>query len=319
MMQIRLVQPSDAPSLCEIYNHAVLNSTATMDTEPRSLEAQLLWIEKHDGNPFPAWVMVNEHDMVVGYASLSPYNPKPGYRTTAEVSVYVHFHHRAKGIGHSLLEHLLSEAPKYNFVTLISLITSDNQISLRLHHQLGFSIVGTLTQIARKFDKWVDVVILNHNLLTKEASNSDFNIPNMRETTNKEFATLQKTLMQKRYARCEFREFETSLAEFGPSKPDNIYLLLDAFVQKLNLNPLGNTWVEVDGQTALWLLQMGLRYEQTYGAETMTQEQAASFVKEFTDLFGQPQKGVMAWTKQKRFFLAGGLCNTDNSLLKENH
>jgi L-amino acid N-acyltransferase YncA len=170
MMQIRLVQPSDAPALCEIYNHAVLNSTATMDTEPRSLEAQLLWIEKHDGNPFPAWVMVNEHDMVVGYASLSPYNPKPGYRTTAEVSVYVHFHHRAKGIGHSLLDHLLSEAPKYNFVTLISLITSDNTVSIHLHQKLGFSRVGKLTQIARKFDKWVDVVIMNHNLLINVSS-----------------------------------------------------------------------------------------------------------------------------------------------------
>jgi L-amino acid N-acyltransferase len=164
-MYIRLVQPEDAPALCEIYNHAVLNLTATMDTEPRDLATQLLWVEKHDGNPFPAWVAVNEYDMVVGYASLSPYNPKPGYRTTAEVSVYVHHDHQRLGIGRMLLSYLLSEAPQYGFVTLISLITSDNTVSLHLHQKLNFSTVGTLTKIARKFNKWVDVIVMQYSTL----------------------------------------------------------------------------------------------------------------------------------------------------------
>jgi L-amino acid N-acyltransferase len=163
-MHIRLVQPSDAPALCEIYNHAVLHTTATMDTEPRSVEAQMLWIDKHDANPFPAWVAVNTDNVVVGYASLSPYNPKPGYRTTAEVSVYVHHDYQKQGIGRLLLTHLLTEAPNYGFVTLISLITSDNTASLFLHEKLNFHTVGTLTHIAKKFNTWVDVVIMGYTL-----------------------------------------------------------------------------------------------------------------------------------------------------------
>ena len=163
--QIRLIELADAPALCAIYNHAVAHTTATMDTEPRPIKTQEEWIRSHQGDPFPAWVALNPADNteVVGYASLSPYNPKLGYRTSAEVSVYVHPDYQGQGIGQQLLTYLIAEAPRYGFVTLVSLITADNQVSLHLHQKLGFTTVGTLTKIARKFDQWVDVVTMQYS------------------------------------------------------------------------------------------------------------------------------------------------------------
>lgn len=163
---IRPVTHDDNMSLREIHHWAVNNTTATMDTEPRSPDAQSAWIDAHDGDPYPALVaedatgdpgMVGQ---VLGYASLSPYIPRPGYRTTAEVSVYVHPNWQGVGVGQQLLTALTREARRRGFVSLVSLISEDNTASLRLHQAQGFERAGTLRQAGRKFDRWVDVTFM---------------------------------------------------------------------------------------------------------------------------------------------------------------
>lgn len=159
-LRVRPVRPEDAEALRAIYNDSVATTTATMDTEPRSPEQQAAWIGEHDGNPFPALVAEDEEGHLLGYASLSPYNRKSGYATTAEVSVYVHRDWRGHGIGSSLLGALVEDAERRGFRALIALITSGNAASLRLHERHGFAIVGTLHHVARKFDTWVDVTLM---------------------------------------------------------------------------------------------------------------------------------------------------------------
>jgi phosphinothricin acetyltransferase len=163
---VRAAERRDLEGLLTIYNWAVANTTATMDTDPRSHAAQLEWLEAHDGNPYPALVAepMGELGTIVGYASLSPYNRKPGYRTSAEVSVYVHPGWHRQGIGNTLLQELITIAPRHGFVSLISLITADNEASLQLHTRHGFENIGTLRQVGRKFDRWVDVTFMQRIL-----------------------------------------------------------------------------------------------------------------------------------------------------------
>ena len=158
----RPVELRDAPALLRIYNWAVQNTTATMDTSDRTLETQEAWIAAHDGMPYPAIVAEDAGGDagVVAYASLSAFNPKPGYRQTAEVSVYVHCDWHGLGIGSALLSSLLVEADRRGFVSLIALITGDNAASLHIHRKQGFVDAGNLHRVARKFGEWVDVAIL---------------------------------------------------------------------------------------------------------------------------------------------------------------
>jgi phosphinothricin acetyltransferase len=39
-------------------------------------------------------------------------------------------------------------------------IDADNAPSLALHERVGFAEVGRMREIARKFDRWVDLVLL---------------------------------------------------------------------------------------------------------------------------------------------------------------
>ncbi|MCX6366710.1 MAG: GNAT family N-acetyltransferase [Armatimonadetes bacterium] len=160
---IRLVRPEDAESIRAIYNEAVRTTTATLDTQERDLPTQLAWIEKHQGDPYPGFVAEDREGIILGCASLSPYNPKPGYRGTAENSVYVDPHAQGHGIGEALLQALLDDAPHREIRTIVALISADNLASLQLHRKLGFRTLGTLERVGRKFGRDVDVTILQRH------------------------------------------------------------------------------------------------------------------------------------------------------------
>jgi L-amino acid N-acyltransferase len=169
---VRSARDEDAEAIRAIYNEAVANLTATMDVEPRTAQEQAVWMALHDGNPYPAFVAEDTSGNIAGYASLSPYNRKPGYRTTAEVSVYIHCDCRGRGIGRLLLEKLIDEAAAHGFYALVALITAENAASLHLHERCGFEYIGTLRRVGRKFDRWVDVTFMQrfvpHPLAEKE-------------------------------------------------------------------------------------------------------------------------------------------------------
>ncbi len=160
---LRPADPGDAEAIRAIYNASVATETASLDTEPRSAEAQAQWMRRHDFDPWPAYVAVSDGD-IVGWASLSPYNPKPGYRTTAENSLYVRADQRGAGVGTALLRHLVDEAPRHGIREIVALITGTNLVSLRLHEQFGFRLVGRLENVGRKFDRWVDVVLMQRSV-----------------------------------------------------------------------------------------------------------------------------------------------------------
>ncbi|HLH27297.1 MAG TPA: GNAT family N-acetyltransferase, partial [Acidimicrobiales bacterium] len=96
-MHVRLARLTDAEAILDIYNEAVLRSTATFDLVPRTEAEQAVWMAEHRG-PHPA-VVATAGGEVLGFGSLSPYRDKHAYATTVENSVYVHAGHRRAGVG----------------------------------------------------------------------------------------------------------------------------------------------------------------------------------------------------------------------------
>ncbi len=158
MLEIRAATDADQEAILEIYNEAVLNSTATFDTEPRSHEKQFQWFRAHKKN-HPVFV-AEESGTIVGWASLSSWSDKKAYDLTVEVSVYVHVDHRGKGIGKKLLQVITLEGKKLNNHTVISRIASDNKVSLHIHEQIGYRHVGVIKEAGMKFGKYIDVYFM---------------------------------------------------------------------------------------------------------------------------------------------------------------
>jgi len=159
-MQIRPATRADLPGILEIYNDAVLNTTATYDYEPRTLEHRTQWFEDRQREEFPIFVAVDDSGRVAGWSALNPFHARIGYRFTSENSVYVAADARGRGVGKLLLAPLIEGAKVRGLHAIIAAIDAENDASIRLHAGFGFEKVGHFKQTGFKFGRWLDVVYM---------------------------------------------------------------------------------------------------------------------------------------------------------------
>jgi L-amino acid N-acyltransferase YncA len=161
-VRLRAARLSDAEAIRTIYNHEVLQTTATFDLVPRSLAEQQEWLAARSG-AFTAVVAVEGDDddaPVVGFGSLSPYRERAAYRTSVEDSVYVRRDRGGRGIGRLLLTELLDIAEHSGFHSVFARIEASGDASRALHERCGFRLVGIERETGRKFNRWLDVALM---------------------------------------------------------------------------------------------------------------------------------------------------------------
>lgn len=155
---IRQAIRADAEAIATIYNHYIASSTATFDEVPKSAEDRAAWLEAADGT-HPV-IVAEESGSVVGFASVTPYRERPAWRFTGEVGAYVAPGATGCGIGPALLEDLVKRARTAGLHVLVSQVVAGNEASLKMGERAGFERVGVMREVGRKFDHWLDVVIL---------------------------------------------------------------------------------------------------------------------------------------------------------------
>jgi len=160
---IRSATLLDAEAIKQIYNDEVENSTATMDLVPRTLDEQRQWQIERSG-AFTTLVAVDRSGAVLGFAALSPYKERAAYRPTVEDSVYVHSSHIGRGIGKALLTAVVDAAAESGFHSIIARISSSGEASQALHRSCGFREIGREIEVARKFNRWIDVIVMQRML-----------------------------------------------------------------------------------------------------------------------------------------------------------
>ena len=156
-MIIRTAVPADIPYLLDIYNFEVENGMATLDIDKKTLPEWEEWYYAHGTENHPLIVCEAEGE-IAGYATLSSYRHKQAYSSTVELSVYVSGRHRRKGVGEALCRHIIAMAKENpSLHTVVSVITSGNEASVRLHEKLGFTFCGTIKEVGVKFGRFVDI------------------------------------------------------------------------------------------------------------------------------------------------------------------
>jgi L-amino acid N-acyltransferase len=167
-ISIRPALASDAAAIADIYNEAIRTTTATFDTEPKSVEERLKWLEAHDDR-HP--VLVAEVDgQVVGWAALTKWSDRPAYDHTTETSSYVAEAFRGRGVGRALKQRQIEEARRIGFHTLLARVAEESEASLHINESFGFRHVGTLKEVGLKFGKRLDVHVMQ--LMLNEAADS---------------------------------------------------------------------------------------------------------------------------------------------------
>jgi phosphinothricin acetyltransferase len=162
-MRIRDATADDQPSILAITNHFIASGTAVWTDRPLTPEQRSAWLAERQQRGLPILVADDDGD-VVGFASYGPFRPWDGYRHTVELSVYVAPGCERRGIGRRLVTSLLERAADSGVHVIVAGIEAGNTASLGLHSSLGFVEVGRMPEVGRKFDRWLDLVLMQRIL-----------------------------------------------------------------------------------------------------------------------------------------------------------
>ncbi|MBD8168451.1 GNAT family N-acetyltransferase [Erwinia persicina] len=163
-MLIRPAKESDAERIAEIYNDAVLNTTAIWNENTVDYLNRITWMRARNDAGFPVIVAVDETDRVLGYASYGDWRPWDGYRHTVEHSVYVDKNARGSGAGTALMQELIRLASAQGKHVMVAGIESENSASIALHKKLGFREAGRVSEVGTKFGRWLDLTFMQRHL-----------------------------------------------------------------------------------------------------------------------------------------------------------
>jgi phosphinothricin acetyltransferase len=162
--EIRPGRIEDLPAITDIYNHYVVNTAITFDLESFAVEARREWFGHYaESGPYRLLVATDADD-VLGYATSGRFRDKPAYSTSVEVTVYLAPTATGRGIGAALYTRLFDEIAGEDLHRAYAAIARPNVASVALHARFGFTEVGTMTEVGRKFDQWWDVLWMQRDL-----------------------------------------------------------------------------------------------------------------------------------------------------------
>jgi len=157
---IRPATHDDLRPIVGLYNWAVNQTFATIDSEPLDTEEAAAWWEAHGKRS--KLIVCTDESGLIGWARLFPWKQR-GFDVVEDL-VYVDPVHQGRGIGRALLTELIKEAQGLGYRTIVATIATDNRSGLALHSRLGFEVVGTIKNAANKFDRWMDITLVQRSL-----------------------------------------------------------------------------------------------------------------------------------------------------------
>ncbi|GAA6182326.1 GNAT family N-acetyltransferase [Shimia sp. NS0008-38b] len=158
-MSLRDAVSTDVPAIAEIWNHEIREGVSTFTTEQKELGA--LQAALASGAVF---LVHEEAGRVVGFGTFGPFRSGPGYAHTAEHTVYLAQEARGKGHGRALVDALEEAAKARDFHVMVAAVGGENVAGINFHKALGFQEVARMPQVGRKFDRWMDLVLLQKML-----------------------------------------------------------------------------------------------------------------------------------------------------------
>ncbi len=162
---VRPAVDADLPSVREIYNHYVLNSSITFDEKPLSLLALKRKFATGERLGMPFLVAESPRGEILGTAWVYPWQGNTSQRRSVELSIYLGPAATGKGLGKVLLERLLSDAKDAGIRDVIVVIADRGaDASIQLHRNLGFKETGRMGRVGFKYGRWLGTVTLQKRL-----------------------------------------------------------------------------------------------------------------------------------------------------------
>ncbi len=156
-VEIRPATEDDRPAIVAIYNHYVTHTPITFDLEPFTVEQRTPWFDQFAPTGRHRLLVALSSSGVCGYAGSHQFRTKAAYDTTVETTIYCAPDATGRGIGRALYRALFDAIANEDLHMSVAGITLPNEASVALHRAFGFTLVGVMHDVGRKFDRYWDV------------------------------------------------------------------------------------------------------------------------------------------------------------------
>ena len=157
---------ADLRACADIYREAVRTGTGTFEIEePDDADmGQRRAAILAQGLP---WLVAERAGEILGYAYANQFRPRRAYRFCVEDSIYLAPAARGQGVGRLLLVELIGRCEALGIRQMLAVIgDSANLGSSGVHRACGFEPCGQFDAAVWKFDRWLDVVLMQRRLGT---------------------------------------------------------------------------------------------------------------------------------------------------------
>lgn len=159
---IREATIADGASIAAIWNPVIRDSLATFNSLEKTPEdvAALITARHSDGHAF----FVADEGGIIGFATYAQFRGGVGYAHTMEHTVIMAQAARGRGVGRALMLAVEGHARAAGAHSMFAGVSAENAGAVRFHAALGYETVATLPEVGRKFDRWLDLVLMQKRL-----------------------------------------------------------------------------------------------------------------------------------------------------------
>ena len=164
--RVRTALDGDMPVVRDLYNALIPTTTVAWTEKPETLRERMTWYRAQQRAGYPVLVVEIE-GTVVGFASYASFRGDgkwPGYRHTVEHTIHIDEGHWGRGLGRMLLDELVEHARRAQVHVMVAAVDAANVESVAFHERLGFVVVARMPEVGRKFDRWLDLVLMQRIL-----------------------------------------------------------------------------------------------------------------------------------------------------------
>lgn len=158
-MIVRSATHADAGAIRDIWNHYIRATTVTFTTAEKTESDVAAYIDARQSDGMSVAVAERE-GVILGFAASSLFRSGPGYARTLETSVMLHEGASGQGAGRAMMEVVEGAARAEGIHVLVAGISGENDAAIAFHARIGFAEVGRMPDVGRKFDRWLDLVLM---------------------------------------------------------------------------------------------------------------------------------------------------------------
>lgn len=155
-MIVRPASPKDAIAIAAIWNREIRDGVSTFNAIEKSAQDVATLVSSRP----EAFFVSDIEGLVVGFATYSGFRSGVGYAQSGEHTIYLKAVARGQGIGRAMMSALEQSGRNAGLHVLVAGIGGENQSGIAFHQAMGFVETGRLPEVGRKFDRWMDLVLM---------------------------------------------------------------------------------------------------------------------------------------------------------------